>query len=47
MLAARFNRPGHEIVDHHTYFICSDGDLQEGVGLRGLLARRATSASAS
>src|SRR4051812_3986756 len=31
MLAARFNRPGHEIVDHHTYFICSDGDLQEGV----------------
>ena len=31
MLAARFNRPGHEIVDHHTYFIASDGDLQEGV----------------
>jgi transketolase len=31
MLAARFNRPGHEIVDHHTYFICSDGDLQEGI----------------
>src|SRR5215475_7852425 len=24
MLAARFNRPGHEIVDYHTYFICSD-----------------------
>jgi transketolase len=31
MLAARFNRPGHEIVDHHTYGICSDGDLMEGV----------------
>jgi transketolase len=31
MLAARYNRPGHEIVDHHTYCICSDGDLQEGV----------------
>lgn len=30
-LAARFNRPGHEIVDHHTYAICSDGDLMEGV----------------
>jgi transketolase len=31
MLAARFNRPGHEIVDHFTYAIASDGDLQEGV----------------
>jgi transketolase len=31
MLAARFNRPDHEIVDHHTYFIASDGDLEEGV----------------
>jgi transketolase len=31
MLAARFNRPGYEIVDHHTYAICSDGDLMEGV----------------
>jgi transketolase len=31
MLAARFNRPGQEIVDHYTYAICSDGDLQEGV----------------
>jgi transketolase len=31
MLAARFNRPDHEIVDHHTYTIASDGDLQEGV----------------
>lgn len=30
-LAARFNRPGYEIVDHHTYAIVSDGDLMEGV----------------
>ena len=29
-LAAVFNRPGHEIVDHYTYGICSDGDLMEG-----------------
>jgi transketolase len=31
MLAARFNRDGHDIVDHYTYTIASDGDLQEGV----------------
>jgi len=31
MQAARFNRDGHEIVDHHTYTIASDGDLEEGV----------------
>jgi transketolase len=30
-LAGRFNRPHHEIVDHHVYVICSDGDLMEGV----------------
>ncbi len=30
-LAAEFNRPDHEIIDHRTYVICSDGDLQEGV----------------
>lgn len=30
-LATRFNRPGHEIVDHYTYVIASDGDLMEGV----------------
>ncbi len=29
--AARFNRPGHTIIDHHTYGICGDGDLMEGV----------------
>src|ERR671917_2798357 len=31
MLAARFNRPGHELIDHRTFAIASDGDLQEGV----------------
>ncbi|HWO88155.1 MAG TPA: transketolase [Gemmatimonadales bacterium] len=30
-LAARFNRPGHEIVDHRVYGICGDGDLMEGL----------------
>jgi transketolase len=30
-LAERFNHPGQEIVDHHTYAICSDGDLMEGI----------------
>src|SRR5438132_3743471 len=30
-LAATYNRPGHTIVDHHTFGIVSDGDLMEGV----------------
>jgi transketolase len=30
-LAARFNRPGHTIVDHYTYVIASDGDVMEGI----------------
>jgi transketolase len=30
-LAAVFNREDHAIVDHHTWFICSDGDLMEGI----------------
>lgn len=29
-LAARFNRPEHEIVNHYTYVFCGDGDLMEG-----------------
>jgi transketolase len=29
--AARFNRPGHTVIDHHTYGICGDGDLMEGI----------------
>lgn len=31
MLAARFNRPGHDVVDHRTWVVASDGDLMEGV----------------
>ena len=31
MLATRFNRAGHDVVDHHTFVIASDGDLQEGI----------------
>ncbi len=30
-LAARYNRPGYEIVNHYTYAIVSDGDLMEGL----------------
>ncbi|MGH7538852.1 MAG: transketolase [Gemmatimonadales bacterium] len=30
-LAGLFNRPGHEIVGHRTYFLASDGDLMEGI----------------
>ena len=30
-LAERFNRPGHEVVDHHTIALCSDGDVMEGI----------------
>ena len=32
MLAARFNTGDHELIDHHTFVIASDGDIQEGVG---------------
>lgn len=31
MMAAEFNRPGHEIVDHHTYVFLGDGCLMEGI----------------
>ncbi len=30
-LAATFNKPGHEIINHYTYAIVSDGDLMEGI----------------
>jgi len=30
-LAGRYNRIGYEILNHHVYAICSDGDLMEGV----------------
>jgi transketolase len=31
LLAAEFNRPGHAVVDHHTYAIVGDGCLMEGI----------------
>jgi len=31
MLAARFNRPGYDVMDHHTFVIASDGDIEEGI----------------
>ena len=31
LLAAEFNRPGHTIVDHHTYVFMGDGCLMEGI----------------
>src|SRR3954470_21702048 len=31
MLAGHYNREGHEVVDHRTYVIASDGDMEEGV----------------
>src|SRR5438552_14775965 len=31
LLAQRFNRPGHPLVDHNTWVFASDGDMMEGV----------------
>jgi transketolase len=31
VLAAQFNRPGHEVVDHNTYVFLGDGCLMEGI----------------
>ena len=31
LLAAEFNRPGHDVVDHHTYVFLGDGCLMEGI----------------
>jgi transketolase len=30
-LAARYNRPGQNVIDHYTYALCGDGDLMEGI----------------
>ncbi len=30
-LAARYNKPGYNVVDHFTYVMCGDGDLMEGI----------------
>src|SRR6202044_963735 len=30
-LAAIYNKPGFEVVDHHTYTLCGDGDMMEGI----------------
>ncbi len=30
-LAAIYNQPGYDVVNHHTYALCGDGDLMEGV----------------
>ena len=35
-LGARFNKPDHTIVDHHTYALAGDGDLMEGVALESM-----------
>ena len=40
MLAARFDREGHDVVDHRTYFIASDGDLEEGIASEASSHRR-------
>ncbi len=35
-LAAKFNRDNLKVIDHHTYVLCGDGDLQEGVTLESM-----------
>ena len=46
-LAAVFNKQGNDIVDHYTYFICSDGDLMEGISTRSRKLLPVTTDSAS
>ena len=41
-LAATFNRPGYQVVDHYTYALVGDGDLMEGVSARGRLPGRSS-----
>lgn len=35
-LAARFNKEEAQLIDHHTYVMCGDGDLMEGVSLEAI-----------
>jgi len=35
-LAAVYNKPNHEVVDHFTYALCGDGDLMEGVAAEAI-----------
>jgi len=30
-LAAKYNQDNHKLIDHYTYVLCGDGDLQEGI----------------
>lgn len=34
-LAAKYNKPGFNVVDHYTYAICGDGCLEEGISYEG------------
>lgn len=35
-LAARFNKVEFDVIDHNTYVLCGDGDLQEGVSMEAM-----------
>ncbi len=35
-LAAKYNKPNFDVVDHHTYALCGDGDLMEGVAAEAI-----------
>ena len=32
-LEAKFNKPSFKVIDHYTYVLCGDGDLQEGISM--------------